>query len=96
LLTELRYPFVHVHITDEYPCNYDEDEDKSYGMENPEASDILERVQRALREGGVSEAEIAAYTREATSRCYNHLLFTTMRWVCLHWDTPDYTTGKGW
>ena len=62
--------------------------DEIYSVENPEASGILERVQSALREGGVGDEEIAAYTREATSRCYNHLLFTTMTWVCLHWDGP--------
>jgi hypothetical protein len=91
----VRYPDVHVHITEERPLDYDED-DESCGVENPGASDILERVQSALREGGVSGEEIAAYTREATSRCYNHLLFTTMTWVCLHWDAPYYATGEGW
>ena len=96
MLTEVRYPDVHVHITEERPLDYDEDDDESCSVENPGASDILERVQSALREGGVSGEEIAAYTREATSRCYNHLLFTTMTWVCLRWDAPDYATGEGW
>ena len=93
MLAKVRYPDVHVHITGEYPCDYDEDDDESYGVENSGASGILERVRNALREGGVSDEEIAAYTREATSRCYNHLLFTTMTWVCLHWDAPDYATA---
>ncbi len=26
-------------------------------------------------------SQIEEYTREATSRCYNHLLFTTITWV---------------
>ena len=89
MLTEARYPDVHVHITGEYPCGYDDNEDDEiYSMANPEAPSVLERVQSALREGGVGDEEIAAYTREATSRCYNHLLFTTMTWVCLHWESP--------
>ena len=93
---QVRYPDVHVHITGEYPCSYDGEDYEIYSVENPEASGVLERVQSALREGGVSEEEIAAYTREATSRCYNHLLFTTMTWVRLHWEAPDYATGEGW
>ena len=44
-------------------------------------SSILERVRRALKQGGVSDEEIDAYTREATSRCYNHLVYTTITWV---------------
>ena len=96
MLAEVRYPDVHVHITGEYPAGCDEEDDDIYSVENSEASAILERVRDALRDGGVSDGEIEAYTREATSRCYNHLLFTTMTWVCLHWDAPDYTTGEGW
>ena len=91
-----RYPDVHVHITEEYPCGYDHDEEDGefYGTENHDTADILERVQGALREGGASDEEIEAYTREATSRCYNHLLFTTMTWVCLHWEAPDYAIDE--
>lgn len=97
MLRELRYPDVHVHITEEYHCGYSDDEDdEQYSVGNPGAAGILERVQIALREGGASEAEIAAYTMEATSRCYNHLLLTTMTWVCLHWEAPDYATAGGW
>ena len=94
---KVRYPDVHVHITGEYPCGYDGEEDEEiYSVKNPDAAGILERVQGALRESGVSDEEIAAYTREATRRCYNHLLFTTMAWVCLHWEAPDYDIGGGW
>ena len=92
----MRYPNIRVQIYEERPSDYDEEDDEFYSAENEDATGILERVQSALREGGVSGEEIAAYTREATSRCYNHLLFTTMTWVCLHWDAPDYATGEGW
>ena len=61
-----------------------------YSVENPDAAGILERVRGALREGGVGDEEIEAYTTEATSRCYNHLLLTTMTWVRIHWDVPGY------
>lgn len=98
MLREVRYPDVHVHIIEECPYvyDYDDENDGIYSPENPGATGILERVQNALREGGASDEEIAAYTKEATSRCYNHLLFTTMTWVCLHWDAPGYTPGEGW
>ena len=94
MLMRVRYPEVHVHITGEYPCGYDGEDDEIYSVENPEAAGVLERVQSALREGGVSEEKIAAYTKEATSRCYNHLMFTTMTWVCLHWESPDYAADE--
>ncbi len=45
------------------------------------SSSILARVRKALKLGGVSDEEIEEYTREATSRRYNHLLFTTITWV---------------
>ena len=38
-LTEVRYPDMPFDSIAEYPCHYDEDE--SYGMENPGASDML-------------------------------------------------------
>ena len=50
---------------------------------------ILRRVQDALQDAGASDEEIAAYTREAISRCYNHLLFTTMVWVGTTWETME-------
>jgi len=42
---------------------------------------ILGKVQKALREGGVSDEEVKQYYEEATSGDYNHLLRTTMEWV---------------
>ena len=39
---------------------------------------------RALKQGGVSDEEIDAYTRESTSRFYNHLVYTTITWVETH------------
>ena len=41
---------------------------------------ILGQVTRALKRGGVPQAEINQYFEEATSGDYNHLLATTMEW----------------
>ncbi len=41
---------------------------------------ILGQVKRALKRGGVPQAEINQYFEEATSGDYNHLLATTMEW----------------
>ncbi len=95
MLTEVRYPNVEVEIWEAPPFVYygedaDDEEDGDYSPDNPGASRILERVRSALREGGVSDEEIKAYTREATSRCYNHLVYTTMQWVRIRWVGPDY------
>ena len=94
MLTEVRYPNVQVRIWEEYPFGYGGEDEEFYSVENPDAARIMERVRSALREGGVGDEEIGAYTREATSRCYNHLLFTTMQWVKIHWDGPDYATDE--
>ena len=91
---EVRYPNVEVTIWESYPFGYDGEDDKVYSVENPDASRILERVRSTLRENGVSDEEIEAYTQEATRRCYNHLLFTTTQWVRIHWDGPDYAPDK--
>ena len=95
MLTEVRYPNVEVEIWESYPFVYygedaDDEEDGDYSPENPDATRVLEQVRSALREEGLSEEEIEAYTREATSRCYNHLMFTTMQWVRIRWVGPDY------
>ena len=89
----MRYPNVEVPIWEAPPFVYywgDEDEDGDYSPDNPEASRILERVRSALRQGGVSDEEIETYTQEATSRCYNHLMYTTSCWVRVRWVGPDY------
>lgn len=90
----MRYPDIHVAITERYPSVFHRKPDESYSVKNPDASRILERVQSTLKDGGVSNEEIDAYTREATSRCYNHLLFTTMTWVGTHWEGPDDATDE--
>ena len=95
MLTEVRYPNVEVEIWESHPFVYygedaEDEEDGDYSPENPEATRVLERVRSALREGGVSDEEIEAYTREATSRCYNHLMYTTTQWVRIRWVGPDY------
>ena len=94
-MLEVRYWNVQVRIWEAYPWDYDGEDEEVYSVENPDAAGILERVRGALKEGGVGDEEIEAYTTEATSRCYNHLLFTTMQWVRIHWDGPDYATSDG-
>jgi hypothetical protein len=42
---------------------------------------IIGRVRSALQRAGVPNEQIKAYTDEATSGDYNHLLQGTMRWV---------------
>ncbi len=42
---------------------------------------ILGTVRRAMRRGGVPDAEVDEFTKEATSGDYDHLLATCMRWV---------------
>lgn len=42
---------------------------------------IMGNVSRALRRGGVSEAEIKECMNEMTSGDYDHLLQTAMKWV---------------
>ena len=42
---------------------------------------ILGRVRTAMRDAGVSNKDIEAFTKEATSGDYDHLLATVMRWV---------------
>lgn len=45
------------------------------------AFSILGNVRRALRKARVSQEEIEAFSAEAMSGDYNHLLATCMRWV---------------
>ena len=42
---------------------------------------ILGTVVRGMRKAGVTEEEVHAFTAEATSGDYNHLLQTAMAWV---------------
>jgi hypothetical protein len=42
---------------------------------------ILGAVKKALRRGGVDQAECDAFFDETTSGDYDHLLQTAMRWV---------------
>ena len=49
--------------------------------EDGNAFAILGRVNRALQQAGVSPAERDAFRQEATSKDYDHLLQTVMRWV---------------
>lgn len=42
---------------------------------------ILGKVSRAMRSGGVPDAEIAAFAAEAMDGDYDGLLRTAMRWV---------------
>lgn len=49
--------------------------------EDGNAFAILGRVRAALRRGGATPDDLAAFTAEATSGDYNHLLATCMDWV---------------
>jgi hypothetical protein len=48
--------------------------------EDGNAFAILGRCQQAMRQAGVSKAEIDAFLTEAKSGDYDHLLQTCMRW----------------
>jgi hypothetical protein len=48
--------------------------------EDGNAYAVLGRCARAARRAGVSKDEIQAFTDEATSGDYQHLLATCMRW----------------
>ena len=45
---------------------------------------IVGRVRRALRRNDVANDEINAFTEEAMSGDYDHVLQTCMRWVSTH------------
>ena len=42
---------------------------------------ILGRVRKVMKRAQVDQADIDAYTKEATSGNYDHLLATTYKWV---------------
>ncbi len=62
---EIKHPEVHVRLVGE----------------DGNAFAILGRVRVAMRDGGVGNEDIEAFTKEATSGDYDHLLATVMRWV---------------
>lgn len=53
--------------------------------EDGNAFAIIARVRTALQRAGVPGTEVAAFSTEATSGDYGHLLMTVMNWV----DTFD-------
>lgn len=57
--------------------------------EDGNAFAILGRVRRELRQAGVSTAELNAFSEEATSGDYNHLLKTVVDWVTIDGDEDD-------
>ena len=61
----MRYPEITVQLTGE----------------DGNAFNVLGRVQRAMRAGGLEQAVIDEYLAEATEGDYNDLLVTTMHWV---------------
>ena len=62
---EVRYPDIHVTLT---------------GTDG-NAFFILGTVRRALRDAGVSDEEVQAFSGDATASDYDHLLATAMAWV---------------
>lgn len=61
----VKYPDVHVQLTGE----------------NGNAFSIMGRVCSEMRRAKLPASELDAYTAEAMSGDYDHLLATTMRWV---------------
>ena len=49
--------------------------------EDGNAFAIIGRVRKALRRAKVADTEIEAFSKEASSGDYDHVLQTTMRWV---------------
>ena len=49
--------------------------------EDGNAMSIIGRTRRAMRRGGVPDAELEAFTKEAMSGDYDHVLQTVMNWV---------------
>ena len=84
--TQPRYPQVHVKLVGE----------------DGNAFAILCRVRKAMKDAKVPSAEIAAFTKEATSGDYGYLLRTVMEWVStdgpqevqdeLEWEGDDATS----
>ena len=48
--------------------------------EDGNAFSIMARARKAARRGGMDAVDIEAFTAEATSGDYDHLLQTVMRW----------------
>ena len=70
-MTHIRYPDKRVQLEQsdwDIPGDYPD-----MTEEDLRASGVLKRVRRALKLSGISDKEIEAYTKKATSRCYNHL-----------------------
>lgn len=61
----MRYPNIHVELLGK----------------DGNAFAVMGAVRRALKVSGVSQDEIGAYTEEAMSGDYDHLLRTSMEWV---------------
>lgn len=61
----VKYPNVTVNLSDE----------------DGNAMFIMARVTGAMKRAGISKDERAAFTREATSGDYGHVLRTVMNWV---------------
>ena len=58
------------------------------------AFSILGRTRAALRAGGVSEQEIDAFVKEATSAGYDNLLVTVVGWVTVASPTLGPCSGE--
>lgn len=57
---------------------------------------ILGRVSRAMRRSGVSEEEQKAFSDEATSGDYDHLLRTVTKWVSVGAEDDDEEEDEYW
>ena len=64
-MSDIKYPDIEVQLTGE----------------DGNAFSIMAKVQRALRQNGVSSDEITQYLDESRSGDYDNLLWTATRWV---------------
>lgn len=66
-MNEPKYPEIHVQLT----------------HQDGNAFFIIGRVRKALKDGGVSNEEIDAFTEQAQSGDYDNVLRTVMEWVSI-------------
>ena len=62
-----------------------------------EHQDFWERFHSAVKQGRVRNEERKAFTSDASSRCYNHLMSTALIWAEAHWlgtDAPFATERR--
>ena len=79
-MTDVKYPKVKVDMT----------------TIDGNAFSIMGHTAKALRRGGVDEAEVKEYLAEAQSGDYNHLVATTFAWVTTDLFDEDEDDQEDW